>query len=60
MNDTYLLLTGIVVFSLMLIGVVLTAVEYKQLEKNSRSSGIEKAETSTSKAQRNGSGPGSN
>ena len=32
MSDALLLLTGITVFSLMLIGVVLTAMEYKQLE----------------------------
>jgi hypothetical protein len=55
MNDTYLLLTGIAVFSLMLIGVVLTHIEYKQLERNSSSSNPEKAD-SYSKAQKTGTG----
>lgn len=38
MSDTYLLITGIGVFGLMLIGVVLTALEYRQLEKNDKAS----------------------
>jgi hypothetical protein len=56
MNDTYLLLTGIAVFSLMLIGVVLTAIEYKHLEKNSRSANFEIAD-SYSSAQKTDTGP---
>ena len=33
MSDTYLLLFGILVFSLLLVGVVLTGFEYKRLQK---------------------------
>ena len=57
MSDSLLLLTGIAVFSLMLIGVVLTAMEYKQLERNSGSSDRNKSDSSTSKAHRTGTGP---
>lgn len=33
MSDTYLLLLGILVFSLLAIGVVLTGMEFKRLQK---------------------------
>lgn len=54
MSDTLLLLTGIAVFSLMLIGVVLTAIEYKQLERRSRLSSRDKSVSSTSNTQKTG------
>lgn len=57
MNDTYLLLIGIAVFSLMLIGVVLTVMEFKQVDRDGGSSGVKKAAASTSGAQRVGSDP---
>jgi hypothetical protein len=36
MNDTALLITGVAVFCLMLIGMVLTALEFNQLNAGSR------------------------
>lgn len=54
MSDALLLLTGIAVFSLMLIGVVLTAIEYKQLERRSRLSSRDKSVSSTSNTQKTG------
>lgn len=54
MSDTLLLLTGIAVFSLMLIGVILTAMEYKQLERRSRLSSRDKSVSSTSNTQKTG------
>jgi hypothetical protein len=56
MSDSLLLLTGIAVFSLMLIGVFLTAMEYKRLEKNSRLSNSDNSHSSTSRAQKTGAG----
>ena len=40
MSDSVLLLTGIAVFSLMAIGVVLTALEYYELQKKSEDHGL--------------------
>ena len=46
MSDAVMLLTGLAVFSLMLIGVVLTAVEFGQVQRNSDSTPHEQADLS--------------
>lgn len=50
MSDPVLLFTGIAVFSLMLIGVVLTALEYHQLQKKSSLSNRKTPGPSTAEA----------
>lgn len=57
MSDSYLLLTGIVVFGLMLIGVVLTAMEFKELKNRSRSAERDNAQLSTPSVQGLGDRP---
>jgi hypothetical protein len=50
MSDTFLLLTGTAVFSLMLIGVVLTVLEFNQMQKNGDSTNREKSALSAATA----------
>jgi len=57
MSDSVLLLTGIAVFSLMLIGVVLTALEFKQMQKKNLSSNREKSTPTASRSHGPGAGP---
>lgn len=57
MNDSVLLLTGIAVFSLMLIGIALTVLEFKQLRKKEHSSNREKSDSPASGTRESGARP---
>jgi hypothetical protein len=57
MSDSVLLLTGIAVFSLMLVGVVLTVLEFKQLRKQSLPSNRGKTAPTVSRPHGPGAGP---
>ena len=53
MSNTVLLMTGIVVFGLMLIGVVLTAMEFSQVQRTKSSTPHEQADLSATTSRHN-------